>query len=191
MNTGLLVWGYLIYWVLFLIVSILFIRKSKGGTQRKGPKVDSLLLLLVNVVGISLPLTYAFSSLFDQANYSLPNSLGWIGMVGLAVSLLIKIKAHYDLGSNFTTDPGPKGELITKGIYAYVRHPLYLSILLWGLSTPLLIQNYIAGLVPLLCMVLFIAIRVPIEERMLLENFGDQYRSYQKHTGSLLPRLRG
>jgi protein-S-isoprenylcysteine O-methyltransferase Ste14 len=189
MNTGPLVWSYLIYLAVFLIISVVFIRRSKGESARKGPWVDSALFLLVNVVSFILPMIYAFSTLFDGADYSLPNIVGIVGVIGLVVALMIKLKAHYDLGRNFTTEPGPKGELITEGIYAYVRHPLYLSVLIWGISTPLVIQNFIAGVIPLVCICLFIAVRVPIEERMLEESFEDLYRTYKAHTGKLLPRL--
>jgi protein-S-isoprenylcysteine O-methyltransferase Ste14 len=189
MNTGPLIWSYLIFLVLFFFISVAYSRVSKGGKIRKGPKVDSVLLLLVNIISIILPLVYAYSSLIDRANYSLPNSLGIIGVLGLVAALIIKVKAHSDLGRNFTTSPGPRGSLITNGIYSYVRHPLYLSILIWGISTPLVIQNFIAGLVPLVCICVFLVVRVPIEEKMLLEEFGDQYRSYLIHTGSLIPRL--
>jgi len=34
-----------------------------------------------------------------------------------------------------------------------------------------------------------IAIRIPEEEKMLIEQFGDEYRNYMKITGSLLPKL--
>jgi protein-S-isoprenylcysteine O-methyltransferase Ste14 len=38
--------------------------------------------------------------------------------------------------------------------------------------------------------VFLIAVRIPREERMLLEQFGEEYRVYMKRTGRLLPRLR-
>jgi protein-S-isoprenylcysteine O-methyltransferase Ste14 len=66
---------------------------------------------------------------------------------------------------------------------------MYLSMLVWGLSAPLVLQNYIVGLAPLVSIVVFLLFRLPIEERILLEEFGDQYQAYMASTGRLLPRL--
>jgi hypothetical protein len=38
--------------------------------------------------------------------------------------------------------------------------------------------------------VAFLAARVPKEEQMMLEQFGDEYRDYMKRTGRYLPPLR-
>jgi protein-S-isoprenylcysteine O-methyltransferase Ste14 len=182
---------YLVLMIVFFITKVAYGRSSIKKNLRRGPRKDSVFLFLVNISIVILPLLYATTSLFELYDYSLPDSLALIGISGLLLSTLISLKGHTDLGKNFTTAPGWKGDhtLITKGIYAHVRHPLYLSLLIWGLSTPLLLQNYIVGLFPLVCIIAFILVRVPMEERMLLEEFGDEYRSYQGRTGRLFPRL--
>jgi protein-S-isoprenylcysteine O-methyltransferase Ste14 len=38
--------------------------------------------------------------------------------------------------------------------------------------------------------VLLITLRIPKEERMMLEQFGEEYRVYMKRTGRLLPHIR-
>lgn len=78
--------------------------------------------------------------------------------------------------------------LITTGPYRWVRHPLYTA----GFG-------FVAGIALLAANWLFIAlsavsiagilVRIPKEEAMLLEQFGDEYRVYMQHTGRLLPRL--
>lgn len=79
--------------------------------------------------------------------------------------------------------------MVTTGIYAYVRHPMYLSMLVWGVATPLVLQNYLLGFLPLASIVAFLTVRLPSEEDILLKEFGDRYREYMSMTGGLLPRF--
>lgn len=50
---------------------------------------------------------------------------------------------------------------------------------------------WLAGPAGLLCFIPFYFLRVPAEEKMMLETFGDRYRDYIKTTGRVFPRLRG
>lgn len=83
-----------------------------------------------------------------------------------------------------------KGALLRNGIYGVVRHPRYLSAGI-GLMASFLIVNY-AGLY-----VLAVSVVVPgylaliLEERELVDRFGDAYRQYQRDVPQLIPRLRG
>lgn len=68
---------------------------------------------------------------------------------------------------------------------------MYASQWLWSVAQPLLLQNWIAGWVgPLLFLPLYV-LRVPREERMMLEQFGEAYRAYVSRTGRVFPRLKG
>ena len=82
--------------------------------------------------------------------------------------------------------------LVTNGLYRAVRHPMYSSFLVLGVGQALLVPNWIAGLSGLASVLLLIAVRLPREEAMMIEEFGDQYRDYRKRTGAVLPRaMRG
>ena len=73
---------------------------------------------------------------------------------------------------------------------AGIRHPMYAAHWLWGLSQPLLLQNRIAGFAMLVSLLPLYLVRMPQEERMMLEHFGEEYRSYMGRTGRVVPRLR-
>ena len=66
---------------------------------------------------------------------------------------------------------------------------MYASGWLWAVSQALLLHNWIAGLAGLVAFVPLYFIRVPREERMMLDNFGDAYRAYAARTGRIVPRL--
>lgn len=70
-----------------------------------------------------------------------------------------------------------------------IRHPLDASQWLLAIAQPLLLQNWIAGFINLLVFIPFYILRVRAEEQLMLEQFGDQYRSYVQKVGGVLPTL--
>jgi protein-S-isoprenylcysteine O-methyltransferase Ste14 len=76
--------------------------------------------------------------------------------------------------------------LVRSGIYGYIRHPLYCSIFLFGtgvmLKDPGPAQS-VLGVINLIA----VWITAKIEEREMLEKFGDEYRAYMKETKMFIP----
>jgi len=66
---------------------------------------------------------------------------------------------------------------------------MYAAHWLWGIAQALLLQNWIAGLAMLASFLPMYLHRVPREEQMKLEQFGEEYRLYMNRTGRLIPRL--
>jgi protein-S-isoprenylcysteine O-methyltransferase Ste14 len=81
---------------------------------------------------------------------------------------------------------GP-GELITSGMHAYVRHPIYLGhwLMLTGWT---LAANSRALLCLWLLAVVSGALMLSVEERELTARFGEAYRIYQRRVPMILPR---
>ena len=78
--------------------------------------------------------------------------------------------------------------IVKTGLYRYVRHPLYSSRTLAYVGLFLLSQNFfflilIVILLPLLYM------QAKLEENLLIEVFGEEYKIYRKTTGMLFPLL--
>ncbi len=81
--------------------------------------------------------------------------------------------------------------LVTEGVYRCIRHPMYTSMWLWSIAQALLLWNWIAGWASLALFLPLYVLRVPREERMMLEYFGDAYRMYMNRTARVVPHLRG
>jgi protein-S-isoprenylcysteine O-methyltransferase Ste14 len=81
------------------------------------------------------------------------------------------------------------GKLLKDGIYGVVRHPRYLSAGI-GVFANAIIANYV-GLY-ILILFLFSAgyMMLLLEERELVERFGEEYRCYQREVPRIIPRLR-
>lgn len=67
--------------------------------------------------------------------------------------------------------------LQTRGVYGFVRHPVYFAWVLMVIGTPHLTMTRLTFAI---LSTIYLAIAIPFEERGLLEVFGPEYREYQK-----------
>jgi protein-S-isoprenylcysteine O-methyltransferase Ste14 len=165
-------------------------RQEKMGEWRVTGQ-EKLLLGFLFLGMFLAPLVYAASSWLDFADYTLPAWGGWLGSLLLAGAIFVFWRAHADLGLNWSPslEIREKHELVTSGIYGIIRHPMYASQWLWVIAQPLLLQNWIAGFLNLVVFIPFYFLRVKAEEQLMLETFGEQYRTYSRKVGAVLPRL--
>ena len=152
---------------------------------------DVLLDFTVFTAWQLLPLVFILSPWLDYANYDLPPGAGWIGVVIFAFMLWLMWRAYTDLGRNWSPkiDVIEGQKLVTDGVYRTLRHPIYAGMWLWGLAQPLLIHNWIAGFALLVTFTPLYLLRMPREEQMMLERFGEEYRAYMERTGKVVPRI--
>ena len=184
----------IIYFLAFVLASI--IRGSQTKKHKKEATIfrqkfllDSILIGL-NGLAMLIQLIYVFTSWLDFANYSLPVPVAIVGILLFLFYCWLLWRSHKDLGRNWTIfiELREKHTLITDGIYKYIRHPMYGAHLIWAISLPMILHNWIAGFFFILFFIPMYLYRVPREEKMMLEQFGNQYRDYMKKTGRMLPR---
>jgi len=166
-------------------------RGSKATKKRKS--LVDIILISAAGIGLAAPLFYLFSPWLDFADYDLSGWLGCVGTVVFAMALFLLWRSHADLGRNWSATLQIRQEhsLITDGIYRHIRHPMYAAHLLWAIAQGLLLENWLAGWAFLVISVPFYLLRVPKEEKMMLEQFGQEYRQYISRTGRMIPYLPG
>jgi protein-S-isoprenylcysteine O-methyltransferase Ste14 len=191
MNTGFFIIIYVICVATALLTRLAFMMRIEEREIRKGSIQDQFLVFMI-VASMVFPLVYILTPVLDSANYSLPDTVAWLGVILVLGSLILLWRSHADLGVNFALTPSIKGtqSLIKQGIYRRVRHPMYSSLWLWALSMPLLIQNFIAGFIFFIVFSAFYLERVPLEEKMMKEKFGEEYHDYMLETGRVIPKIR-
>lgn len=93
------------------------------------------------------------------------------------------------LGRNLTPLPAPRegGELVTGGMFARVRHPLYASVMAMGFGWALLWDSRLA-LGPATALALYLHAKALYEERLLRNRF-PEYPAYSARVPRYLPRL--
>ena len=78
--------------------------------------------------------------------------------------------------------------LVTAGPYARMRHPIYTAMTGWAAGFALVTANWIFVAFAVLMPTVFF-LRVPREEKMMLDQFGGEYREYMKRTGRFFPKF--
>jgi protein-S-isoprenylcysteine O-methyltransferase Ste14 len=112
----------------------------------------------------------------------------WAGVALFAVGVVLRLWPVFVLGRRFSglVAIQPGHTLVTNGIYRVIRHPSYLGLLLSAFGWASGFRSG-AGLVLAALMIVPVVARIHAEERLLREEFGDQYRAYCGHTSRLVP----
>ncbi len=193
--------AFLILFLALLAMRVYFmiqVRKSggqimpdEGAIQREGGRGVFVLRVIAFLALMTFLVMYFLRAKWiDAFLFPLPGWLRWLGFIlGMAAVLFwtwtqVALDRQWSPQLQLT-----KGhQLITVGPYARIRHPLYSAMFGWGIALALLTANWIfVGIGAL--MVIGLLWRVPKEEQMMLEAFGDEYKIYMGRTGRFLPRL--
>lgn len=139
-------------------------------------------------VGLQLLLFVAF--IIDIEVYELPQILpdtiyGFL----TAGATAIFIFSISQLNKNLSPFPSPKTDssLVTSGLFKYIRHPIYISILL-GIMIWSLYQHSLYQLIISFVLLIVFYFKSKYEEQQLLKRF-PEYKSYMSKTGRFLPRI--
>lgn len=164
---------------------------DEGAIQREG----GLGFFFIRVVGFFGLMAFLVMYLFgmkwiDAFRFPLPDWLRWAGFVFglLAVAFWTWTQIHLDTQWSAQLQLTEGHHLVTTGPYALVRHPLYAGMFGWCLALTLLTANWIFLAICGLS-IIGLAWRIPKEEQMMLEAFGDEYKAYMQRTGRYFPKF--
>jgi len=178
--------------VAYLAIRGVFIRRARRQQKTdKGDARDRLLIAPVGIAQIVLPLVFVWTPGLAFANRAQPPACAALGIVTMAAGLWLFWRSHVDLGDSWsvTLELNANHRLVTRGVYRFVRHPMYTSFFVSGFGQALLLANWVAGLSALVAVALLVAVRLPNEEKMMIAQFGDEYRDYMRRAGCIVPRL--
>ncbi len=115
----------------------------------------------------------------------------WASLCTVVAGIALTFWARFALGANWSARIVIKQdhELIRRGPYARIRHPIYTGILLAALGTLTATCRW-SGILGFVLIFAGLWIKAQAEEQLLAPIFGNAFREHQRHTGLFLPRWR-
>ena len=187
---------FVLQFLAFMGVRLYFYRRAQthGGPMEE--KEDRMTRVR-RTLGLPFPLLllayFIYPAIFAFAALPLEPILRWSGLIlgFVSIALMTWVLRALDLNFNHILHVREEHTLIQHGPYRWVRHPMYTTHFLHGLSILLLTANALIGGVYLLAFSLVVIFRIQNEEATMIATFGEPYRLYMGRTGRFLPRLSG
>jgi len=177
-------YGYFVAFFLFEFV----LTRFRLGSAGKGDK-DPLTLVFF-FIAPTVGMFVWISSINRHAIPAHPTWLLWgIGVICGLLGFAVRSIGKRTLGRQFTVrvQIQDQHDLVDHGIYGVIRHPLYTGALLEWMAPPFLLGSPPGFLFLTLPVLIGVLQRIPREERLLLEAFGERYRAYMGRTKRLVP----
>ena len=180
------------FWLLSLGFFVSLFRAFSRRSPEAGATQDSRsrLGIVVQSIGIALAGFGTVRAVFPP--FSLPAIVGTLAVILLmGGSIAIFVASSRALGRNWSLVARTRSdhELIRSGPYAYVRHPIYLGMLLFLFGLAVTLGHWMQLIVAVPVFLVGTAIRTRLEDGLLEQSFGDAFRSYRSSTPALIPRL--
>jgi len=160
-------------------------------------KIFKKLGLLTYIMPLTtwLPLAYFIYSQRDfllQFKTGFPMTINIIGIVLLITGTLLhiwtgKLLGFWGLLGLPEISAKVRSGLVTEGAFSVIRHPTYLAHTLMFIGIFLMTEVIAVGIVTLVDFVLVNVIIIPLEDRELLDRFGEEYKDYKKKVPGFFP----
>ncbi len=142
------------------------------------------LWVLGSFIFIVRPIAMAWTRLL------LPTWVRWVSALITVSGMALEFATQLFLGRNYSTTVHISDEqsLVTSGPYRHMRHPMYTALITVGIGLGLMSASWYF-LIPFIATGILIIFRIPREEAILIEKFGDAYIQYAQTTGRIFPKL--
>ena len=138
------------------------------------------------------PMLFVFTNLFNRFDIHLSIYLRLIGLIGLILSAVFFYRIHKELSDNWSPilEIKENQKLIKTGIYKTIRHPMYTQSWLWVFFVGIAASNWFVLIFGIITWGTLYFSRVFDEEKMMIDQFQDEYVDYMKQTGRLFPKIK-
>jgi protein-S-isoprenylcysteine O-methyltransferase Ste14 len=171
---------FLLYW----IIAAFWTKRTaeKPGWSHSWLIRGAVLVVLLLLTRRSVP------GLPNRVLWAYASAIGIIAMALTALGLMILVWARATLAGNWSADVVLKEnhELIERGPYRYVRHPIYSGVILMAFGCTLWWGTAVA-LVVMIGLPIVLWLKLSQEERLLTRHFPDEYPRYKLRTKALVP----
>ena len=174
-----LVYALWIILVGYLTVSAIGVKQARR--EHVGQRFGIMFLMIASFLLPYLPI-------FHFVNFAPVNPvLSSIGVILCTAGMALLAWARHRLGKNWSPTVAKKEgqELVTSGPYRYVRHPMYTGGLMATIGSAIVCGGAFVFLLVILGTI-FIR-RVGAEDKLMAQQFPNEYPDYKKRTKALIP----
>jgi protein-S-isoprenylcysteine O-methyltransferase Ste14 len=161
-------------------------KRGRGAGRRRGDRTP--VVANFGAFGLFFVFLAAFAGNAEGLTVLLLALCG--SLLALAGAALV-LRSRAELGAAWslvpTADQGTG--LATTGPYHFIRHPIYLGLLMLAMGETLAFSNWPSVLIVFSAIVPTLVWRGRAEERLLAETFGERYANYRKQTRMMIPYL--
>lgn len=175
--------------LLAAIYGYFLLKKSKNIKTDLCSVKEGVVLLGLILFGLLIP--HGSFWLYPEFNYSLPEFAKQISIGFMILTVILLLRTFKDLGKQYspTLQIYEYHGLVTSGLYTYVRHPMYLTALLLLISQSLALPNRIGIASNGIAAGILLFVRIPAEEKLLIQEFDMEYKKYMERTSKIIPNV--
>ena len=179
---------FFITYFLWISSEVLLNRLMRSGKKDKKAADNNTELLLWITITVAVTVA-TYVSLTSLHPIFFTYGFEITGVIIIITGIIIRFIAIKQLGRFFTTDVTIREnhELIQTGFYKVLRHPSYTGSLLSFLGFGLSLNNWLGLAIAFLPVFFMFIYRMNIEEKVLTQQFGEQYKTYISKTKRIIP----
>ncbi len=179
--------------LLLIVVRIIYWSITEIQAHKLKPKIHTTTQLeLIKRLVVAAVGGFTLLQLMGVSYWAYDNSdLGQVwGLMLVLVSVVASIYARREIGHNWSHAAEYQikkdHQLVKTGIYRYIRHPIYTTLILSVVGTELVVGSYLV-VVFSIALPVIAYIQARREEALLIQKFGQKYIDYMKKTKMFVP----
>lgn len=173
---------YLVWFISEIFINISRRSGNKNGQDKGTKRFIWITIAIANSLGVIFAKTLYFPV---GSSIIIPYS----GLIVIVLGMIFRFIAIWTLGRFFTVDVTIREnhKLKRDGLYNILRHPSYSGSVLSFIGFGLSLNNWLSLFIVSVSVTMAMLRRINVEEKLLTDQFGTEYKDYIKHTYRLIP----
>jgi len=175
-------------WAVWLLIWLALSFRNKRTARRENLGSWTLHMLPIMLAAVLLVTDWTPWPELQREVLPYRTAWYWIGLALTAGGLAFTVWARVYLGTNWSGSVQVKTDhaLVRSGPYQWVRHPIYTGLLAAFFGSGLAMNQWL-GVLAFVIVLAGLWYKLGLEERWMIETFGDAYRDYRNHSKALIP----
>jgi protein-S-isoprenylcysteine O-methyltransferase Ste14 len=176
------------YLYVFFEVFMNLRQRRKNNCSTMNDKGSLWLLYVLITLGYALSFSIGATKIGRAYHW---NTFFALGMALVVVGFIIRMYSILTLNQYFTYSVAKveNHKIVETGLYKFIRHPGYLGQLIIFMGISISISNWLSILFMMIPVTLGYLYRINVEEKFMMDQFGEDYQRYQNRTRRIIPLL--